>query len=329
MKGHEIMSKIKLNLASGVSVEKPLLNAFTVNTNKYLILDNEMNGSMGLPIVLVCKIVDNKVTKILDAAEWNNVKDYLKQIIAGSELEYIPVDPVMSADDIYYTQLTLTVPSFDALKNSYKISNKVEEAPMEVGNVAEPVVPIMDEINNYVQPEVTVNSVPTIEPAPIPTPVESPVPVVEQVINEPTVEPFSVSPQPVSEPVSSTLETPVVESPVATNPVVQESVAPQIEMPTFEMPTAPQTPVVPVETTPLEAPIPLIEPNLPQPIVEPVVEPVVEPAPIQNSTPINEIKTDNTSSIFESQKEAFMEACSNMFDALVQRFEKELQDKNN
>ena len=48
------MGKIKLNLVSGAVVEKPLINAFRANNNSYIVLDNEMNGSMGLPIILVC-----------------------------------------------------------------------------------------------------------------------------------------------------------------------------------------------------------------------------------------------------------------------------------
>ena len=61
-----MMGKIKLNLVSGAVVEKPLINAFKANNNSYIVLDNEVNGSMGLPIILVCKYLDNKLTKIID-----------------------------------------------------------------------------------------------------------------------------------------------------------------------------------------------------------------------------------------------------------------------
>ena len=57
------MEKIKLNLVSGAIVEKPLINAFKANNMSYVVLDNEMNGSMGLPIILVCKLENNKLVK--------------------------------------------------------------------------------------------------------------------------------------------------------------------------------------------------------------------------------------------------------------------------
>ena len=249
------MNKIKLNLTSGVSVEKPLINAFIVNGNKYLVLDNEMNGSMGLPIVLVCKIVDNKVTKILDAAEWNSAKEYLKQIISGGQMEYIEIDSNMSADDIYYTQLTLTVPSFDALKSAYKVlasQDKVTSVPENTTSIQQEQV--------------------------------APVPVVE-------------------ESVMNTFETPVVKP----TPVV-ESPMPEVAMPTFEMPSVTPAPVMPTN----EVSQPVVE----APVMNAVEPPVVEPTPV-------------AADVFAEQKEAFMEACGNMFDALVQKFEKELRNKTN
>ena len=113
------MGKIKLNLTSGAVVEKPLINAFTANNINYVVLDNETNGSMGLPIILVCKLENNKLIKIVDTNEWQIVKEYLKNIIAGSKVDFIKVDSVLNADDVYYTQLTLPVPSYDALKKAY------------------------------------------------------------------------------------------------------------------------------------------------------------------------------------------------------------------
>ena len=145
------MSKIKLNLSSGVSVEKILLNAFVSDQNKYLVFDNEMTGSMGYPIILVSKIVDNKVVKITDQSEWESVKNCLKEIISGNNLEYFAVDPIMNADDVYYTQLTLPVTSFDALKNSYKV-----EVTNEVSSNVTANVPLMDNMvsNEPVVPNV-------------------------------------------------------------------------------------------------------------------------------------------------------------------------------
>lgn len=113
------MGKVKINLASGQLIEKSLVNAFKANNNEYIVLDNETIGQMGLPIILVSKIDNNKLVKIVEQNEWQIVKEYLKNIIAGNQIELIKVNKEMAADDIYYTQLTLPIPSFDALKNAY------------------------------------------------------------------------------------------------------------------------------------------------------------------------------------------------------------------
>lgn len=320
------MSKIKLNLASGVSVEKPLITAFVANENKYLVLDNEMNGSMGLPIILVCKIVDNKITKIVDPTEWNSVKEYLKQIIAGNNLENISIEQEVNADDIYYTQLTLPLPSFDALKNSYTapVATNIEQT-------TEPVVPMMENAQNTVpaEPEFNLNQ-PVIEPV---------FPMGDAVnVNNDTVG------------IQDIMNTPVVDNTPSIEPVIPEPI-PVIN-------NVPEEPTAGVEN-----PMPVIEPismpditNMMPPVSEPVVEnPVIEPAiniipketsqveatpvvdinpqPVETSEPVAPVVESNvnvqTESKFASQKEAFMEACSNMFDALVQKFEKELENKEN
>lgn len=274
------MSKVKLNLTSGVSVEKPLINVFSANNTNYIILDNEMNGSMGLPIILVCKIVDNRVVKITDTNEWTTVKEYLKQIIAGNKLDNIVVPNEMAADDIYYTQLTLPIPSFDALKNAYtETKTEATQPQMSVDNDLPPdaVVPMMDSV------------------APV---MDSPV------IETPVVEPVApVMPDPVMPQVESPIieqPMPEVNAPVMDSPIVDSAVI-EPQMPTFEMPTEPVSPVAP------EIPMPEVNP-------EPVMQTMNTDVP--------------TESIFSSQKEAFMEACENMFDALVQKFERQLQDNN-
>ena len=67
------MNKIKINLMSGSSLEKPLITAFTNNGAQYVVFDNEMNGSMGLPIILVTKLANNTLSMISDS-EWTSVK---------------------------------------------------------------------------------------------------------------------------------------------------------------------------------------------------------------------------------------------------------------
>jgi len=142
----------------------------------------------------------------------------------------------MSADEVYYTQLTLPVASFDVIKNSYKVDEPVVEA------------------------------VPTVEP----------------VITEAPVVP-EIQPVPVTEPVAQE------EQPL---PVID------IEMPSNPVPTEPIIPAAPTS-----------EPVIP-------VEPTVAEAPAVD----NEMD-------FSETKEAFMKACENMFDALLSKFQEELDSK--
>ena len=115
------MEKIKINMMSGSSIEKPLVTAFRSTTGDYVVLDNEINGTMGLPIILVTKLVNNRFTLIPDS-EWNSVKEILRLIISGNQVDYINVSEMIGADDAFFKQLTLPVASFDALKNNYRPS---------------------------------------------------------------------------------------------------------------------------------------------------------------------------------------------------------------
>ena len=263
------MGKIKLNLVSGAVVEKPLINAFKANNNSYIVLDNEMNGSMGLPIILVCKFENNKLTKILDQNEWGIVKEYLKNIIAGNQIEFIKVESELSAEDIYYTQLTLPVPSFDALKNAYKVEEIVNEVS-EVSIMDIPASDITPNMNN-------VESTQVVEPA--------------------------VSPV----------------QDITSQPVVDMPVGPQIS-PEVEVATPVESVVMP--TSPMDI-VPPVNPTI-NVTSEPVVEPV---APVINNTMDTAPVINTNESIFKEQKEAFMQACENMFDALVQKFERELENR--
>ena len=317
------MSKIKLNLSSGVSVEKILLNAFVSDQNKYLVFDNEMTGSMGYPIILVSKIVDNKVVKITDQSEWESVKNCLKQIISGNNLEYFAVDPIMNADDVYYTQLTLPVTSFDALKNSYKV-----EVTNEVSSNVTANVPLMDNMvpNEPVVPNVNpmeqnIDVVPTFN---YPNPETNNQNIGNEQINNTSIAPSEKMP------ISNTFEIPTIN-----NPITMEQNNSEINQFTNEYDN-PQIPSInPVQANVIpEASIiePKIETETISPVindiqnVNPIVEPVEQAIPTTTETSSNE--TQSNQDVFASQKEAFMEACSNMFDALVQKFEKEL-NKNN
>ena len=190
------MTKVKLNLVSGNIQEREVDTAFKYNDVKYIIFDGESTGSMGLPIILVCKEVLGKVVGITDAEEWKNTKECLKKIISGEKIEYASVNSELKADDIYYRQLTLPVASFDALKNSYVIPDT-----SEVGSDASNATPVFEQI---VPEDITKTDISSINPVPADT-FNNP-----QLNNEPAV---------TSEPVPSSIPAveqtvPVVEKPV-------------------------------------------------------------------------------------------------------------------
>lgn len=190
------MEKIKINTMSGMNLEKPLVTAFKSNTGDYVVFDNEMNGTMGLPIILVTKLVNNTLSLIPDS-EWNSVKEVLRLIISGNQVDYINVNEVIGAEDNFFKQLTLPVASFEALKNNYK-PVVVEDVNTEVvENVME--APVLDNVLGSVNESPVQNTVVMPE-----------VPAQSQVIANvsPVMPEVNVEPQ-VSEVVSETVEAPV------------------------------------------------------------------------------------------------------------------------
>lgn len=156
------VSRVKINLASGNVVEKPLVTCFKGTNGSYLVLDNETNGSMGYPIICISKLNGNTAEKIQDQSEWASVKDNLKTIIAGTTLPYLSVPETLTAQDDFFTQLTLPVASFDLLKNVYQAPAAVEFAndispapvasvepsvvsPMATPTIETPIIPVMPE----------------------------------------------------------------------------------------------------------------------------------------------------------------------------------------
>ena len=118
------MGKIKINMLSGTIIEKPLVTAFKGTNGDYIVFDNEMSGTMGLPIILVSKLEGTHLTKIADKSpEWDATKEMLRQIIAGSPVEYIVAPLEVEASDDFFTQLTLPINSFDLLRNRYTLTN--------------------------------------------------------------------------------------------------------------------------------------------------------------------------------------------------------------
>lgn len=287
------MGKIKLNLTSGAIVEKPLISAFNANNASYVILDNEINGSMGLPIILVCKLENNKLTKIVDQNEWQIVKEYLKNIIAGGQINYIKVDDSLLADDIYYTQLTLPVPSFDALKNAYGVSNDTNINAVNTNSqvaIEQPANPAINGENGPISPTIS------LQPEmPVNNPVNNIVP--PEVVLEPQM--------------AVNNDNVVTNSPTENILNVNANTGPVMD-------SAPVVENVPNSVIDLSTPMPTFD-NMNAGNQDVTVE-------TQNQE--NSIKNlENVSSMFQDQKEAFMQACENMFDALVQKFEKELANK--
>ena len=142
------MSKIRVNLTSGNVFEKPLVTCFQGTSANYVVFDNEMNGSIGLPIICISKLNGNRLEKIFDQSEWASVKENLKSIISGSTLMYLEVPENLNAQDDFFTQLTLPVASFDVLKRSYnppKPEPEVMPAPQpEVAPAPAPAPEVME-----------------------------------------------------------------------------------------------------------------------------------------------------------------------------------------
>lgn len=235
------MEKLKINTVSGNVLEKPIVTAFKSNGGEYVVLDNKMNGTMGLPIILVSKLENGSLVIVPDS-EWNAVKEALRLIISGNQMEYVNVGNVLSSEDTFFKQLTLPVASFEALKNSYK--------------------PVVHEEVTLETPEVNVE--PVVQATPVQTPE-------------------------------------VVESPIVMN---DAPVAPQ-------MPEANVTPIAPImPEAPVEA----------QSVAEvPAYTEKVAPMPSVEEIPEEH---DDVPVDFTADKEAFLKACENMFDALVAKFNK-------
>ena len=313
------MGKVKVNLASGSIFEKPLITCFKGTNGTYVILDNETNGSMGLPIICIGRLEGTTINKITDKVEWDSVKENLKTIISGTALPYVEVPESLSASDEFYTQLTLPVASFDLLKSNYHVDAPAAVEPAPV--VPEPAVA------PAVEPIAPAEPV-TIEPveiAPISAPEITP------------VEPAPVEPSVVSPIDLSAIDSTPVETPVEITPIE----VPSIETPVVSEPLPPLMDTPEVAPVPEVSPIPTVEPVTPVEETPAPVEPVeITPVSVPDVTPVepvaevNPISIDN--SVMESaptggkisdqdlkdMKETFMKSCETMFDALVEKFNK-------
>lgn len=291
------MEKIKINLTNGTMIEKPLITAFRGNNGIYTVLDNEMNGTMGLPIILVSKLDNNKLIKIIDQNEWNAVKENLRMIIAGNQVDYVKVEDTLMGDEVFFTQLTLPVASFEALKNNYNPQDG-ETTPIEpVSETVSPnIAPASPEVVNP-------TSVSNTDIAQMTPEVVSPTPVV------PNVDVAQMTPEAVS-------PAPVVPPNVDVAQMTPETVSPAPVVPNIEV-----TPTSPEVTTPTPISVtPEVSPVMPEAPQNSQVEAQIMDQPVVN--PINEETTEEVSVDFTADKEAFLKACENMFDALVAKFNK-------
>lgn len=301
------MSKIRVNLTSGNVIEKPLVTCFKGTNGNYLVLDNETNGSMGLPIICISKFLGDKLEKIYDQAEWSSVKENLKAIIAGNNLPYLSVPEQITAPDDFYTQLTLPVASFDLLKNVYH--------PVEVtsGNNIGAINP---------QPTPVQPTPAPVEPSPMP---ETPSPVMNmgsaQVLGQSPISFGETIGQPVDQPINNVgYQSPVME-PVGLSSIINNNVppvAPVNPVPTFEQPPV-------FGTSPVMEPTP-IAPTIMQSSPMPEIETPVFNNSIPQPTPVAPVPGPSSTKLTPEEikeiKDTFMKSCENMFDALLKKFEK-------
>lgn len=128
------MAKINIAKPTGSVENLELLTAFKADGMTYIIFDSDKIGSMGLPIIYVCKFINEKLEKIIDANEWQTVKNYLKGIINGTSFEYIKVASNLNADEAYFMPLTLPQASFDLIKSRYIVKEDNENSGANVAS---------------------------------------------------------------------------------------------------------------------------------------------------------------------------------------------------
>lgn len=329
------MSKVKITTVSGTILEKPVITCFKNNIGTYLVLDNEKNGTMGLPIILVCRLFQGKLSKIIDQGEWQSVKEELKSIIANKTAQYESVPNELNADDVYYTQLTLPVNSFDILKSSYQAP--VSQTPAVENNIPEtqipveptPIAPVVNEpvqntpvVENVTQEPVVAPEIPMPDIAPIePTPVINEQPVVENVEPQSVV---SEPPMPQMVPTPTTVvdmpSTATIDPPVAAAPSEVPPLMPEIPMPSapasVPISDAPVAAINQETTIPTENAVEMSAPEIPMPNVE-LGSPIAQEQPKMETESV-QINSDD----IEQIKQTFMQACENMFDALIIKFQK-------
>ena len=244
------MAKINITKPTGMIESLNVISAFKAENNTYVVLDSEKMGSMGLPIIYVSKYTD-KLEKVNDANEGQNVKNYLKGIISGTNFEYLKLPDHIPADEFYYTPLTLPSASFDAIKSRYIIPTDTEPNHEISSNSQVPSTPVMPNPNTISNQNVNVSPLPSTSQKKA----ES-----ENTMMNLIDQAYTVNNK----------TTPVTENPASVN----------------------------------------VEERTPSPLKQ---------------EPISVIPETKTISMrFEEDKETFLKACENMFDALISKYQKEL-----
>lgn len=354
-KGLIRVDKVRVITSSGTINDRPVICAFTNNSGKYVVFDNEIVGSKGSPIILVCKIVDdNRLIKIADDAEWGTAKESLLNIGNGKPVDFCAFKPgSIEADDVYYRQLTVNFEYFEKFKTSYEAW--LQENPSEPP--AAPVAPATSDANDpfkafdmqnaQLQQQAEAPAAPAVPEQPMPAapsaPEVSPMP--EAVVNNPvpqeTVSPFAPTANPAPEqPVGPTpfdmfnqqaAPAPQPEIPMPNMPdmpfgMSQNSMGPEMpqmgQVPPMspamampEMPNLGQT----QSFTPIQ-PMPG-NPNLGQTQAFTPIQPMpaVPEMPVMGpmNNPVPEQPVQAAPVDYTELKQEFMSACEKMFDALV------------
>lgn len=294
------MAKVNITKPTGTVENLGLVSAFKADGNTYAIFDSEKTGSMGLPIIYVSKFNEGKLEKINDTNEWQNAKNYLKGIISGTNFEYIKLGDALNADEVYYMPLTLPQASFDLIKSRYVVNESVSSASSEA--------PVMETLGDTLMPSEQVEVSSALQSVATPaTNNETMAPAIN-------IEPAVV--QPVSEPQVSpalSVSTPLdVNMNASQSPQAVETSAPSVATVTPVMPSNQPVSNEVVSTTPVQAP---------QVVENKPAEVSFSPsAGVSNSSAVNTINN------FEADKETFLKACENMFEALISKYQKQLAD---
>lgn len=262
------MARINIAKPTGSVENLELLTAFKADGMTYIIFDSDKIGSMGLPIIYVCKFINEKLEKIMDANEWQTVKNYLKGIINGTSFEYIKVGSNLNADEAYFMLLTLPQASFDLIKSRYvvKESDESGNTPAPVENLSTAPLETLENLGTE-----TVNVEPNSNPVP-----------------------------------QETIAVSNVVTPAPTNIVSNETpVAPV--MPNNNIASNNTVNVAPITN-------------------EPAINNFVENNNVAVTPQINVSNNEITNNYFEKDKEMFLKACENMFDALVSKYEKKFSE---